>query len=131
MADIDLSAQFDKISERAKIAAAKVKAARQSTRDQLESDAASARDRDSAAADRLKGKAAAAGDKAPSHWQEMCDKWHAHVATVRAYARERKPRPTPTWPRSTPTWQSLTHWISSISRRPRSMKPSRRCSEPC
>jgi hypothetical protein len=34
------------------------------------------------------------------------------------------PRPTPSWPR-------IMHWMPSISRRPRSMKPSRRCSVPC
>jgi hypothetical protein len=97
MADLDLSAQFGKISERAIIASGKVKAARQSTGDQLESDVNSARDRASAAADQFKDKPAAAGDKASSHWQEMRDKWHVHVATARAKPAKRKPSPTPTW----------------------------------
>ncbi|HEY2502299.1 MAG TPA: hypothetical protein VGI68_13005 [Mycobacterium sp.] len=45
MANIDLSAQFDKISDRAKADTEKVKAAGQRTRDQLEDDVASARER--------------------------------------------------------------------------------------
>ena len=57
MADIDLSTQFDKISDKAKIASDKLKAANNKTRERLESDVTDARDRASAAADRLNDKA--------------------------------------------------------------------------
>jgi hypothetical protein len=49
MADIDRSAQFDRISDQAKTASDKLKAANQSTRDRPESDVDSARDRPAAA----------------------------------------------------------------------------------
>jgi hypothetical protein len=60
MADTDLSAQFEKISDNAKIATDKLKAASQKTHDQLETDAAHARDTASAAADQFKDTADAA-----------------------------------------------------------------------
>jgi hypothetical protein len=90
MADIDLSAQFDKISDKAKSASDNLKAAGQGTRDRLESDVISARDRASAAADRLNDKAVDAKDKASSQWQEMHANWHAHVAKVKASAKKRQ-----------------------------------------
>jgi hypothetical protein len=90
MAGIDLNAQFDRISDQAKTASDKLKAANQSARDRLETDANSARDRAAAAADRLNDKAVAAKEKASSQWQEMHENWHAHVAKVRANARKRQ-----------------------------------------
>ena len=90
MSDTDLKAQFGKISDTAKAATDKVKAAGERTRDQLEADVAAARDRIDAAADRMNGKADAVRDNASSEWQEIRDKWHAHVATVRACAHKKK-----------------------------------------
>ena len=81
MTDIDLSAQFDKISDKAKSASDKLKAAGQGTRDRLETDVVDARDRASAAADRL-------NDKASSQWQEVRAKWQAHVAKVKSNVRD-------------------------------------------
>jgi hypothetical protein len=86
MADIDLSAQFDRISGQAKTASDKLKAANQSTRDRLESYVDSARDRAAAAADRINDKADAAGDKASSEWHEIRAQSQAHVARVKANA---------------------------------------------
>ena len=57
MADGDLSTQFEKISDKAKAAADQLRGANERTRDQLEADVASARERADAAADRLKEKA--------------------------------------------------------------------------
>ncbi len=48
MADVDLSTQFDKISDKAKTASDKLKAANNKTKEQLESDVTDARDRASA-----------------------------------------------------------------------------------
>src|SRR6185312_16462664 len=90
MSDTDLKAQFGKISDTAKAATDKVKAAGERTRDQLEADVAAARDRIDAAADRMHGKADAVRDNASSEWQEIRDKWHAHVATVRARVHQKK-----------------------------------------
>ena len=90
MADGDLSTQFEKISDKAKAAADKLKAANERTRDQLESDVASARESADAAADRLKAKADDARDTASSHWQQLRGKWQAHVAEVRARADRAK-----------------------------------------
>jgi lysozyme family protein len=90
MSDIDLKGQFEKISDTAKTATDKVKAAGERTRDQLEADVATARDRATAAVDRMKDKADTARDNASSEWQEFRDKWHAHVAKVRARAHEKK-----------------------------------------
>jgi hypothetical protein len=90
MSDADLKAQFEKISDSAKTATDKVKAAGERTRDQLEADVAAAGARATAAADRIKDKADAARDDASSEWQEIRDKWDAHVAKVRARAHEKK-----------------------------------------
>jgi hypothetical protein len=79
MADIDRSAQFDRISDEAKTASDKLKAANQSTRDRLESDLDCARDRAAAAADRINDKADAAGDKASSEWHEIRAKVKANA----------------------------------------------------
>ena len=89
MADTDLTAQFEKISDKAKIQAEKLKAARQGTREQLETDAANTRDKASAAADRLKDKAAAGQAKASSQWQEISGNWQAHVTRVRTRIDEK------------------------------------------
>ena len=132
MTDIDLSAQFDKISEKAKNASDKLKAARQGTRDRLESDVISARDRASAAADRFNDKAVDAKDKASSQWQEMRAKWQAHVAKVKTTAeRKRQDSSTRTSPPTMPTLPKTTHWRRSTSRRQPLMRPSRRCWTPC
>src|SRR5215510_11351958 len=75
MANGDLSTQFEKISDKAKAAADKLKAANGRTRDQLESDVADARQSAEAAADGLKAKADDAGDAASSHWRQLRGKW--------------------------------------------------------
>ena len=83
MADSDLGAQFEKVSDKAKAATDKLKDATSRTRDQLQSDVAGARDKAVAAADQFKDKADAAQARASSQWQEIRNKWQAHVATVR------------------------------------------------
>jgi hypothetical protein len=83
MADTDLSAKFEQISDRAKAATDELKAAGASTRDELEADAAKARDRATAAADQLKAKADTTRDDASSQWQTIHNSWHAHVAKAR------------------------------------------------
>jgi predicted nucleic acid-binding Zn-ribbon protein len=80
----DLSAQFEKISDKAKSATDELKAAAHETRDQLETDIGSARDRATAATEQLKRKADAARDDASSQWREIRDSWHDHVAKARA-----------------------------------------------
>jgi hypothetical protein len=90
MSDTDLKAQFGRISDTAKAATDKVKAAGERTRDQLEVDVAAARDKIAAAAHRMNRKADAARDNASSEWQEIRDKWHARVATVGARAHQKK-----------------------------------------
>jgi hypothetical protein len=90
MSDADLKAQFEKISDTATTATDKVKAAGQRTREQLEADVDSAHERATAAADRMKDKADGARDNASSEWQEMREKWHAHVAKARARAHNKK-----------------------------------------
>ncbi len=88
MQDTDLSAKFEKISDRAKAATDELKAAGDSTRDELETDAAKARDRATAAADQLKAKADTARDDASSQWQAIRDSWHAHVAKARTRVKD-------------------------------------------
>jgi hypothetical protein len=117
MADIDMSARFETISEKARVASGNLKAARQRTVERLESDANSARDRAAAAADRLNDKATAAEDKASSQWREVRSKWQAHVAKMRVGAKEKKSTSTQIWPRPTPTRPRPMHWMPSISHR--------------
>ena len=90
MSDADLKAQFEKISDTARTATDKVKAAGERTREQLEADVDSAHERATAAADRMKDKADGARDNASSEWQEMREKWHAHVAKARVRAHKKK-----------------------------------------
>jgi hypothetical protein len=90
MSDADLKAQFEKIADSARTAADKVEAAGQRTRDQLEADVDTAHEKADAAADRMKDKADAARDDASSDWQEIREKWHAHVATARARAHKKR-----------------------------------------
>ena len=71
MADSDLGAQFEKVSDKAKAATDKLKDATSRTRDQLQSDVAGARDKAVAAADQFKDKADAAQARASSQWQEI------------------------------------------------------------
>jgi hypothetical protein len=70
VADTDLSAEFEKISDKAKAAADELKSAGHRTRDQLEANVASAREKATAAADQVHDKADAARDKTSSQWQE-------------------------------------------------------------
>jgi hypothetical protein len=92
MENNNLSDQFEKISDKAKIATQHLHAASQSTRDQLAADAASARDKANAAANQLQDNVDGAHDKASSHWQDMRVKWQGHVANVRTSAKEKKDR---------------------------------------
>ena len=87
MADTDLSARFEKISDSAKTATDKVKAAGQRSKEQLETDVASARDKATAAADQFKDKAAAARS---SQWDEVRGTWQTHVAKVRPDVKVKK-----------------------------------------
>ena len=89
MADTDLSAQFEKLSDKAKKVAEELSAAGAKTRDQLESDVTIARDKAAASAEQFKERARAAGDKASSQWDEIRGKWQAHVAKVREDARRK------------------------------------------
>jgi hypothetical protein len=66
VADTDLSAEFEKISDKAKAASDELKSAGHRTRDQLEADVASARQKATAAADQVQDKADAARHKASS-----------------------------------------------------------------
>jgi hypothetical protein len=90
MASMDLSARFEKISDRARAAADNLKGAEQRTNLRLEFDAGFAQDRATAAALRLSINAAAAGDRASSQWQEVRDEWATYVANVRGHLREKK-----------------------------------------
>src|SRR5208283_2998238 len=90
MAGADLSTQFEKISDKAKTANDKIKAASQRTRDQLEADVASAPVKASAAADHFSEDADAAHKKESSHRQEIRGAWQAHVAKVRANVKTQK-----------------------------------------
>jgi len=87
MEDNDLSAKFEQISDRAKAATDELRAAGDSTRDELETDVARVRDRATAAADQLKTKADNARDDASSQWQAIRDSWHAHVSKARTRAK--------------------------------------------
>ncbi len=62
----------------------------QRTRDQLEADVASVRDKASAAADYFPEDADAAHKKESSHRREIRGAWQAHVAKVRANAKTQK-----------------------------------------
>ena len=83
MQHTDLSEKFEKISDRAKAATDELKAAGDTTRDQLETEVGGARDKATAAADQLKTKADDARDGASSQWQAIRDSWHSHVAKAR------------------------------------------------
>ena len=83
MQHTDLSEKFEKISDRARAATDELKAAGDTTRDQLETEVAGARDKATAAADQLKTKADDARDGASSHWQAIRDSWHSHVSKAR------------------------------------------------
>jgi hypothetical protein len=90
VANTDLSTEFEKISNKANTAAQHLRAANQHTRDQLAADVASAGDRATAAANQVKHSADGARDKSSSHWHDMRAKWQAHVAKVRASAKEKR-----------------------------------------
>src|ERR1700742_4287489 len=83
MQEADLSAKFEKISDRAKAAADELKVAGHTSRDELKTDVGRARDNASAAADQLKTKGDDARDDASSQWQTIRDSWHSHVAKAR------------------------------------------------
>lgn len=90
MSDIDLSAQFQTISDQAKVATEKITAANHQANDQLQSDIAGARDKATAAADRLKAKAGATRHEEASGWDQIVDDWHAHIAKVRAQVKGKR-----------------------------------------
>src|SRR5882762_44308 len=90
MADSKLSAEFDKISDKAKAGSDALRAANERTREQLADDVDNARDRAAAAADHAKDKADEARDTASSHWQDLRNTWHAHVDEVRSRINKHK-----------------------------------------
>jgi hypothetical protein len=84
MAGIDLSAKFEQIPERANVASAQIRAARERNRDELGAEARNARRVSAAAAERVGDHQTAAAGNASSHWQELRAKWQAHVAAAQA-----------------------------------------------
>ena len=84
MAGVDLSAQFEQIPERAKVASDQVTAVRQRSQDQLRTAAGSARKRATAAADKLQDKPDEPTGTVSPHWQDIRAKWRAHVAAVQS-----------------------------------------------
>jgi hypothetical protein len=79
---VDLSAQFEQILDRAKVASDQVRAAGQRNQDQLRTAASSARNRATVAAGRLPANEAARG--VSPHWQDIRATWQAHVAAVQS-----------------------------------------------
>jgi hypothetical protein len=84
MAGVDLSARFEQIPERAKVASDEVRAVSQRSEDQLRTAASTARNRATAVADKLRGNGAASTGKVSPHWQEVRARWQAHVASVQS-----------------------------------------------
>jgi hypothetical protein len=82
MKNTDLSKEFEKISDHANAATQHLRTASQHTKDQLAADAAVARQKATAAANRLQDNADGARNKVSSHWQEMRSKWQTHVAAA-------------------------------------------------
>ena len=82
MGGVDLSAQFEQIPDRAKVASDQVRVAGQRNQDQLRTAASSARNRATVAAGRLPANEAARG--VSPHWQDIRAKWQAHVAAVQS-----------------------------------------------
>ena len=82
MGGVDLSAQFEQILDRAKVASDQVRAAGQRNQDQLRTAASSARNRATVAAGRLPANEAARG--VSPHWQDIRATWQAHVAAVQS-----------------------------------------------
>jgi hypothetical protein len=80
MKNTDLSTEFEKISDQAKAATQHLRTARQHAKDQLAADAAIARQKATAAANRLQDNVNGTRQKASSHCQEMRGKLQAHVA---------------------------------------------------
>jgi len=106
MANTDLSSQFEKISDHAKAATQHLRAAGQHTKDQLAADAASAREKATAASNQLKENADDSRNKVSSHWQEIRGQVAVHVAEMRTRAQEKADRfdagvtaMMPIWPR--------------------------------
>ncbi len=90
MAEIDLSVQFEKISDTAKTASDKLKSANLRTRDQLETDVVRARDKATAAEHQFEHEADDAHSEASSQWQDIRDRWQADVAKARAAVEKNK-----------------------------------------
>src|ERR1700759_4040156 len=88
MADNDFSAQFEKISDKAKKATATLRAPGDKTKNKLAADAAAAAEKATAAANRFKDKADRDREMASSQWQDIRDKWEAHVAKARRNVKE-------------------------------------------
>jgi hypothetical protein len=84
MAGVDLSARFDQICERARIASDEIRAASQRGQDQLRVAAGSARNRATAEAGGPPDNAAVVADKVSPHWHDIRAKWQAHVAALQA-----------------------------------------------
>src|SRR6478752_5491082 len=84
MADNRLSEKFDALSDKAKESANKLKASAGREKDQLKADAAAARERATATADRFEEKVVDASVRASSQWDEVRGKWKAHLAKVRS-----------------------------------------------
>jgi hypothetical protein len=84
MASNDLEARFDQLSDTARAAADELKAAGQTTKDQLEAEVASARNTAALAAQRLKDAATDATNLASSQWDDIRSRWQTHVNQMRA-----------------------------------------------
>ena len=82
MVGVDLSARFEQICERAKVASDEMRAASQRSQDQLRVAAGSARNR--ATGEALGPPDNAVAGKVSPHWHDIRAKWQAHIAALQA-----------------------------------------------
>ena len=85
----DLSAEFEKISDRAKRRDRPPPRGESAHQGSACRRPARARNKATAAANQLKGEGVGARNTASSHWKEMRGKWKAHVAEVHARVGEK------------------------------------------
>jgi hypothetical protein len=84
MVGVDLSAQFEQITERANAATAQIRAARERNQAELAAEARTARSMSAATAEQVAANRPATAGNSSSHWQELRAKWQAHVAAAQA-----------------------------------------------
>ena len=122
------STEFTKLKEQVEGADQRIRASAAQGVDELKAMVDQARIKADARADELSTKAHEAEDTAEAHWNQVQSDWDRHIKQIRKRIDAKKAEHDADVAERDAEWAEADAYDASSSRRPRSRRPSTRCS---